>query len=466
MSAANLSHATGHQGAAGLGRRTVLAGLLGAFALRPRDASAFIRQLDWPQALASRPRHAPRPSDVCFSSRWPRPRDARDPHDTLAAARAFQANRLDWCYTEDRGFIQRAKAAGMATVGGTLNSVLPDQPGGTERLRGRVADRNGRLLQAPWMPWPGRSWGCASSPEFRAAWLAHATLALEAGIDWLQMDDPRLNAEAVRWGGCWCEHCTRLARAERLSLERDMPRIARIAVDRFYDDVFAELARRAGRRVTMGSNNSRGRTGWPFDKFDIGMGEVHPDTTNPRQMAELFGRAEEAGRPQIVTLVTDDLPLYRRAIAWSYACAGHVIAPWDIWPGPQRPDAPRLFTRPEETVDLYAFARRLGRALDGAAPVSVHAPGEGPVRMPSGEPWVTVRADPNRRFVVVHLVRWDAGTAGPVQIDRGALPRGTPANARLLEPGGRVVPLTEGARGVMTAVAAPSPWAVVVFGDA
>jgi len=445
-------------------RRAILAGLAGGLAIRALPAQARSATLAWPTAAPSRPAHAPKQSDVCFSSRWPRPRDHRDPHDTLAAGRAFHANRLDWCYTTDRAFVARAKASGLGTVGGTVNASLPDTPGGREYSLGRATLQDGTLMAGRF--WANMRPGCASSPDYRHIWLAHATAALEAGADHLQMDDPRLNAELVRQGGCRCPHCAALARGERLSLDRDAVRVARVAVDRFYEDVFARLERRAGRAVTVSCNNSRGRTGWPFDKFGFGMAEIHSDTLTPTWLAEFLQRGEQAGRPQVCTLVANDMAATRSAIAWSYACGGHMIVPWDVWPGAGQPDGQRFFAAPADCADLYGFARRLESVLDGAAQVAMFSPADAPLSVGRATPWVSVRADPRRRFMAIHLVRWEQGEAGVLRLDAALLPPGLAATGRLVEPDGGETPLERTARGELTARVAAAPWSVLLFGGA
>lgn len=69
----------------------------------------------------------PQYSDVCFSSRWPRPCHATDTLHTLRTARDFHADWLLWCYSTDTTFIRQAKQTGLE-VQIALWPALPDWP--------------------------------------------------------------------------------------------------------------------------------------------------------------------------------------------------------------------------------------------------------------------------------------------------------------------------------------------------
>lgn len=121
----------------------------------------------------------------------------------MDAALAFGATRLDWCYTRDARFLSQMRAAELAPLGGALNTILPDKVGGRQWNRGRILDAKGQTVTAPWMRWPGMAWGCVNSPDWRRSWLEHARTALDAGIDWFIVDDPRMNEAAVACGSCF-----------------------------------------------------------------------------------------------------------------------------------------------------------------------------------------------------------------------------------------------------------------------
>jgi hypothetical protein len=425
-------------------RRDVLASAGGAALLAASPAWAK-------SAVPTRPIHAPRPSDVCFSVRYARP-------DALDVARAFGATRLDWCYSEDKTFFRAARAAGMKVLGGALNTILPDTVGGKTRLQGRILDANGRPLTAPWMQWPGIYWGCVNSPAYRTIWLAHARAALAAGVDYFTVDDPTMNVAAAQWGGCFCQYCRTGADTERLDLTKDMAAFQKISVTRFHSEMRAAVDRIAGRHVTFALNNYRGRTFWPYDLFDFGIAEIDPPNCAPDNIAKMLRVAEMAGRPQLLTLRSGDIALNRRMIAWCYANGGQLVVPWDVYLSSTSTGANRLYGQPADFAPIYLFARRLSALLDEAI-VSVDLPpGAWSV---DGPGWNgAFRTSPSRRRAALHLVPWRDEITSRITISPSALLPGV-RRARLLGPGGFVQNIG-GKLGPGTVIAAPaSPWLVV-----
>ncbi|MGX9965595.1 hypothetical protein ACVFYP_19870 [Roseomonas sp. F4] len=424
-----------------LPRRAVLAGAL-ALATAPSQAAAPPR----------RPAHAPRPSDICFSARWARP-------EALEAAKAFGATRLDWCYTRDRGFMTQARQAGLAPLGGALNTILTDSLTGRAWREGRILDREGRPVTAPWMRWPGMAWGCVNSPAYRTTWLAHAKAGLEAGIDWFIVDDPRMNEAAVAWGGCFCQDCQASARREGADLATDMRGFQRRSVTRFHQDMRAEVDAIASRRVTFASNNVRGQSGWPYDLFDFGIAEADPRDVAPAALARMLRAAEMAGRPQVLTLRSEDVALNRRVIAWSYANGGHLLAPWDVYLRSTPEGSDRFFGHAEDFAPIYAMARALAPLLD-AAVVSGDPPNESwRLDRPGWE--AALRTTPDGRRAALHLVPWQAETPARLTLDLAALMPG-PAGAELHGPGGMSRRLGL-AGGPLTLDVPAAPWLVVAL---
>ena len=214
----------------------------------PSDARSFA---DLAQP-AVRPAGAPLSSDVCFSSRWRRPIDAEDPHDTFRDAARFHATRLDWVYTTDSAWIRECTELGYS-IGTALNSKLPDTPGADQRVRGRMRNRGGSLVTAPWMVGWDAWWGCVNSPDYRAIFLEHARRCLDGGALYLHVDDPDMNYRAVEWGACFCSCCREKAAARGIDLTDSlaMREFQRASVTEFYEDVRRALDRYAGRRVPM-----------------------------------------------------------------------------------------------------------------------------------------------------------------------------------------------------------------------
>ncbi len=322
------------------------------------------------------PPGAPKPSDVCFSSRWKHPRDAKDPYDTFQAAEAFHATRLVWVYTLDAAFAAEVTRRGYGFQA-AVNSLVPDFPAET-RERGRILDLDGNRVAAPWMRGWNGYWGCANSPEWRASYLATAKKCLDIGADCLQMDDPPCNLAAVAWGGCFCDHCVagfrqflkekvpaqelgklRAAQAEAFDyraylrerkapagdafarwndpLKKHFAEFQRQAVAAFYAWVRPELDKHAGRHVPVSSNNYDGRWSFPYDLFDFGMAELPARGATAAELFQKFRDAHARGKAQAFTFVSEDKSLTRKAIATAYACGGHLIVPWDVYMGSNVP---------------------------------------------------------------------------------------------------------------------------------
>jgi hypothetical protein len=429
-------------------RRFVLAG---AFA-----ATAFAARPAWGRALVppARPRYAPRPSDVCFSARFVRPH-------ALEIAKAFGANRLDWCYSEDKAFYAQARAAGMKTIGGTLNTTLPDTLGGNTRRQGRILDINGNPVTAPWMRnWQGIFWGCVNSPAYRAIWLDSARASLAAGVDYFMVDDATMNTSAVDWGGCFCQYCQAAAAAEGMDLKRDMKALQKLSVTRFHREMRTSVDRIAGRHITFASNNYRGSAAWPYNMFDFGMAEIDPPNCAPGAVAGMLRTAEMAGRPQVLTVVSDDVALNRRMAAWCYANGGHMLVPWDVYLGPAAAakGQERLYAQPQDFAPIYNFARSMADLLDKAI-VTTDIPASA-WRM-DGPGWqASLRTTANGRRAALHLVPWQAEAAARLTISPTALLPGA-TRAQMLGPGGLVRTL-DVRRGQPVALDVPSsPWLVV-----
>ena len=147
---------------------------------------------------ATRVSGAPRYSDVCFSSRRRHPANAEDLHDTFRDAKAFHATRLDWVYSFDPAWIGECKSRGY-WFGGALNTILTDAPGVKTREQGRILDKEGQPITAPWMKSWKAYWGCVNSPQYRESFLAHAKLLIDGGADAIHMDDPVINLGAVSY---------------------------------------------------------------------------------------------------------------------------------------------------------------------------------------------------------------------------------------------------------------------------
>ncbi|MBM4092893.1 MAG: hypothetical protein FJ276_26320 [Planctomycetes bacterium] len=303
----------------------------------------------------NRPPGFPRPSSVCFSSRWKRPINSQDPHDTFEAAAGFHATGFYWINGPDQEWFRDIKRRGY-TVQGWLSTILPDELFGHTRDKGRLTNSSGQVIVAPWMKAPWGVWGCLNSPEYRAVYLDYVKMYLDAGCDSLHMDDPGVNYTAVQWGGCYCPHCK--AKAARLG--KSPPDIQKDSTEEFYRYIRAEMNAYAKRHVPFSCNSHPGNRYFFADSFDFGLAEL--DHTTPYGFYRAIRDAERLGKAQMFTFRSESVAETRRVIALAYACGSHIIVPWDVYmPGPS---APRYFGKPEEYADLYGFARACAAYLD------------------------------------------------------------------------------------------------------
>jgi len=356
---------------------------------------------------------APRASDVCMRSLRPRPTNARDPHNTLDAIRGFHVTWLEWTYGNDKGFIRKVHDLG-ATYGGALaaGSYSGKQP----RAVWNVRDREGKLVYATWMrAWKTpNAWGCANHPEFRAGHVRAAVAAVAAGADVLQRDEPGQNKHAVRWGGCFCEHCMK-GFNQWLATNSDPAILRRLGVAdlgtfdyreylrakdapvgdafgawkgdelkayfvRFQTDASVafgrwwreELNRRVGREIPVSCNN--GTRQWTDIElaYDYCIGELATSHATPKFLYAAMRKAATHDRTQSVTMplrrtgeqeAPDWVRHTRQTIATVYAAGGHIEMPWDTYL--PTPEGRRYFGRPENYADLTAFVRGMAPFLDG-----------------------------------------------------------------------------------------------------
>ena len=425
---------------------------------------------------------APKPSDVCFSSRWLRP-------NTFDAAASFHATRLDWVYARgNRKFVADAKAKGYA-FGAAVNSTLPDAAGKKAYALGRARDLNGDAIIAPWMKGWGTAWGCSNHPDYRRVWLAHAKAAIDAGADSIQMDGPSLGGSAVHWGGCFCEHCVagfrQHLRSHTTEEERRKLGIADLdAFDyadylrrvgtkageshhrwkgsaklrvhfkkfqerstlAFYRYVHGQLNAHAGRRVPCSCNNAARIIEYLHEVHDFGMCEWYPQHQGgPGELYHHILRpAAELGMPLLFTYVSTDVAATRRFIALTYALGSHTIVPWDVYTSST---TPRVFGTPDQYADLYGFVRANAHLLDGYEDAAVAGPelregrhGDAPpvqICGGSGQVYAAARCRPREpeQPVVIHLVDYsDKPEPFTLVVNPRRFGSHRPIRARLLMP--------------------------------
>lgn len=472
------------------------------FACSSRSAAQTHHVADF-AAVRQRPAGAPKYSDVLFSSRWPRPLTKADPYDAFHAAAQFRATRIEWNYPGTNvDFIRKAKALGYGYVG-TINSELPDTPGGAERLLGRDRTAAGEAVGNPNLE-SLQSRGDVASRAYREITLAHLKLLVDAGADCIHVDDPAMTyGTAVSQGGGYGEASLRQfakyladqttaqqraawAMPENLdgfdyaafvqARKGDPPAAVRElflafhrkSLDDFYTEVRKQIDAYAGRRVPFSCNN--GSPQWqdyPYcEHFDYWLAETSVRYGRPtaRRIYEKVRQAAGLGKAQYFSPLNDDLeyvpdrPTYvavtRRVIATSYACGSATIVPWDVW----RRAADRFFGTVEEFGDLYQTVARFPELFDDHEEVFAAGPDlppqsaeglEEPVVTLAGrsqEVLVTVRAVPGKRNapVVIHLVDWSEKPKPFEILIRNRLCGGSadqPLQVKLLQPAGEPSPL-------------------------
>ncbi|MHB8901048.1 MAG: chitobiase/beta-hexosaminidase C-terminal domain-containing protein, partial [Thermoguttaceae bacterium] len=417
---------------------------------------------------------APRASDVCFSTRWPHPTSKSDPHDSFKSARQFHATRLDWLYLRDtlpdKQFVSEAKAKGYP-VGGTLNCQLTDTLVGAATYQiGRTVNMKGQPLKDPWTMKGGMRWCCPNHPEYSRIFLAHARCALDAGVDYFQMDGVQLNAVMTRYGGCFCVHCVGGFRdylaAHSTGAQRDLWGVTDLSrfdyaaflltlgtdpdatigawkgpkelrdlflefqVEsglRFLSRMYGEIDRMAGRDVAFACNANEEFLSTYHPIHDFALIEAYPDKEGSAAFLyeQRLKKALEIGKSYLMTFVCSDIEQYRRFIATAYALGANVIVPWDVFTGL---DSPRFFGEPGRFADLFALVRANAMLLEGYEEAAVIGAGIRDSRYSEEDPPLSVyarspvlavvRARPGRPDapVVVHFVAATGEKTGPLRL--------------------------------------------------
>lgn len=146
------------------------------------------------------PAGAPKYSDVCMRSLFPRPNrwikegQKPDPHDTLKTAEAFAVTRLEWVYTRnDKDFAQQCQDAGIHYNGTLITEASMSS------IKGHQVDLDGQYVTR----WTKHGQGCANNPDYLEYYVSQARPQLGIGVGGFQVDNTGLNNAAK----CYCEHC-------------------------------------------------------------------------------------------------------------------------------------------------------------------------------------------------------------------------------------------------------------------
>ena len=411
---------------------------------------------------------APPASAVCMRSLRPRPMNENDPYDTLEAIRRFHVTWLEWTYVDDPAFIEKVHAMGVTFgAAASAGSYMGDAP----RETWNVHDREGTPVYATWMrAWKQPNpWGCANHPEFRAGHLRFVQHIIDIGADLIQRDEPRQNQHALRWGGCFCEHCMKafntwlekngdpdvlkkLGIAELKSFdyreylrERNAPigddfgkwkgdelkqYFEQFQIDstESFDQWWREeLNKYAGRYVPVSCNNGVQSWNKIEEAFDYCIGELSAAHATPEYLYNAMKTAASHGKTQSVTmplqkysdLTPEWLLLIRQTIAAVYAVGSHIEMPWDTYL--PTPDAQRFFGDPADYADLTGFVLAMAPYLDGYDDTATCG-GEikderwteatAPVVIDSKEnkvyAFTRVQPGKSESAAVVHLINWNS----------------------------------------------------------
>ena len=398
----------------------------------------------------NRPSGCPSYSDVCMSSRWPRPLNDEDTHDTIRDAKAYHATRIEWCYSFDTDWIKRVKDEGFF-YGGAVNANLADQaPDYSEEhtyLKGRIRDVKGHMVTAPWMSkWsPVPYWGCVNSPQYREIYLDCLKKLVDAGVDAIHTDDPASNIAAANWGGCFCEHCVMEASLKFVELKDDQQRLTfqKYSVEKFYENISRKIEKAGGENVVFSCNNFGGRWGFPNNLFEYGIAEY--DDSNPISLLQLSRYVAREGKWQTITYRTKSIEGYRRVIAFCYAVGVGILCPYDVYLRSTPEGSERLFIEPEKVADLYGFVRANSKYFDGYEEAAVDIEDVQESRYRGSKPldvmykgvYGVVRARPSdsQSDVVIHLIDW-IGAKRPfsIELNNANFFGGKPFEAKVLMP--------------------------------
>ena len=472
----------------------LLAATLAAFT--PSATNAATPPPVWETAKPGpQPPGAPRASDVIMRALKLRQRSAKESYDVRQALNDFHVTRLEWAYITDAKFIGEQKQAGRV-FGGAVSAPSYVRPAGVKDWFERVVvvNRLGQPLIAPSKRnWSRTLWGCMNNPELERGYVADLKKSIDSGAQVMQRDEPEGNYLAVKWGGCFCEHCMAAFRkflAKKLTADErrklgvepvdhfdyraylaklnapvgdefgrwDGGRLKQLfeqfqldSTVAFHQRTRAALDRLAGRHVAMSCNNGVAKWSPVQLEFDWAFGELSFSHAQPDYLLSAFHAALEHGRLQVVTMPksshTGDLEpprsRTRPTVATAYALGGWCMVPWDVYmPG----DTPRYFGEPEQYADLFGFIRAAAPWLDGYSEAAVTGVTGRDTRYEDRPPvtvldhpevLAVVRAKPGQSDapVVIHLVDWSSQPRPfKIALDPTTLSGGHPWRVSLLQP--------------------------------
>jgi len=504
-----------------LNRRNLLRFLsvgFSAFAITGMTKSQPVVQL-LRESKYKRPKGAPKYGDVCFSTRTQRIRTSTSSYDSLEAAQGFHSTRFDWVYTTNSKFVQQVKQLGYNSFGGSVNSKPTDAGQSNQYKIGRIEELNGNLITAPWMRlWnPIPYWICVNNPEGRQNFLQAVQNTIQAGVDSLQVDDPKMNLETLRLGGCFCSYCvagfreyldqnlapkelesmginsilqfdfkkylqdrkapsgasfkswkgSSLISSEITAIKSQFRAFQQESVAKFYDFVKSKI-----NNIPISCNNYQGSWIFPYNLFDYGIAEITEINANPAYINQSLDETRKLNKAQIYTLVSKNRELYRKVIAMTYACGGHTLVPWDVYLGSTKGKVERYFGEYQDYSDLYKFVRDYAQYFNDYEKVysSRDVLEAKPVSTNHSSVEIVVRAKMSSAMglspIVLHLVDWaDQNEGFDLSLDMGYFSNGGRFKANLLQPHApeTSIKFVLSENVAMLSIPALNPWAILIL---
>jgi hypothetical protein len=425
----------------------------------------------------------PARSDVMFSVRS----FFSSPSQYASVASAFHATRDDWTYSVSSAGVTALKNLGM-TTGGAMNASIHSLP----------VNSPGIAISWQGIPYThssdGDYWGDVNSPVYRQSALDVAKSYINAGAKRIQWDDPRMNTQIVAdVGGSftpdsvakytdWLAANSTAAQRTAAGLPANLSGFSYLTYVQSHNGVVSGAATSlwmtfnyqatidffswfkqsisdyAGFQVPFSDNNLgfwdlNSRVDGDHQEFigiyrwfDYGIAELYPPDQNPQFIFQSVHRAQELGKQQAFTLVSTNVQLNRKVMAYTYAVGGNMVMPWDVYV----PNSPRFFGNPNDYNDITTFVRQHAQLLDGHETAAFVGPGLTddktgafePLQIDggSGQVFAFARAVPGdtNAPIVIHLVDWD-DTPDPFTLrlrnEMFGWPMTEPMTAQFLRPG-------------------------------
>lgn len=350
--------------------------------------------------LPRKPLRTPLGGDVIFSARRAQPEAAQ-------IAQSFRANRIEWVYSTDAGFVANTKLKGYA-VGLTLNANPI-----VEGDDGYARNFDGDVVIAPWMKTWGAKWATSTSAKTTSVLLENARRLVAVGADSIQFDDPALQYASATWANGdfspsslegfskFIQRADVATAATRAGLRPGSPETYKEFVTRTYGvNSAAEYARRRGTfsstpiweyylmssvrefHASLKKLLATEKSKYTPLSFNL---NVQPDERSlfiadipdyliteshdfdPASIATRTATTRAIPTGYVASLVPKDTNSTRASIALHYAHGAPVVVPWDVY----MPDIAgiaqtRFFAKAQDFTDIFDFVRQNRQLLDHA----------------------------------------------------------------------------------------------------